>query len=77
MKLLTICLLALFLQGCPSAVIPIAASTGVAAIKYKWHKDEVVRTEAFRKAVLDGFNEIKQKLEDSIERRSMRSWDDS
>ena len=77
MKLLILCVLALSLQGCPPAVLPIAATTGVAAVKYKWHRDEVLRTEAFREAVLDGFTEINKKLEDSIEMRSMLSGDDS
>lgn len=78
---ISICILVLsvlFLQGCIFLpFLGVSATTGAAVVKYKWHKDEVVRTEAFREAVLDGFDEINKKLEDSIEMRRMRSGDDS
>ena len=63
MKILILCILALFLQGCPPAVLPIAATTGAVVVKYKWHKSEVVRIKEFRKAVLNELKRINEKLE--------------
>ena len=64
MRMLIIFALALFLQGCIFLpVLGITATTGAAVVKYQWHKDEVIRTEAFREAVLNKFAEINQKLE--------------
>ena len=78
MRIVILCVLALFFQGCIFLpVLGVSATTGAEVVKYKRHKDEVVRTEAFREAVLDGFTEINKKLEKSTEMRSMRSWDDS
>lgn len=82
-RILILCILALFLQGCPFAAVtlPVAgvsATIVAAGFKHKWHKDEVMRTEAFREAVLDGFDDINKKLEESTnEMRRMQSGDDT
>lgn len=60
MRILLLCILALSLQSC--LAIPII-TTGIEAIKYKRHRDEVRDIKEFRQTVLNKLETINKKLE--------------
>ena len=60
MERLILCMLALSLQGC--LLFPVLG-VGAAAVKYKWHRDEVEKIKEYRESVLSEFKEINRKLE--------------
>lgn len=60
MRILLLCILVLSLQGC--LALPIIA-TGVEAIKFKRHRDEVREIKEFRQTVLNKLETINKKLE--------------